>query len=88
MDNKVDRLRNKEIFRTTKPQAPVKLIIDNAKLSSRDIGINTSCQYLHTLVENVYQRYHRIYLEGFGSLQDPRSSVNYNGTLLTLESWA
>jgi hypothetical protein len=60
-DNKVVHLRNKKIFRTTKPQAPVKLIIDNAKLSSiRDIGTNTSCQYLQTLVEYVYQTYHRI----------------------------
>jgi hypothetical protein len=34
-------LRNKEIIRTTKPQTPVKLTLDNAQLSSnRDIGMN------------------------------------------------
>jgi hypothetical protein len=37
----ITHLRNKEIIRTTKPQTPVKLSIDNAQLSSnRDIGMN------------------------------------------------
>jgi hypothetical protein len=31
-----------------------------------------SCQYLHTLVENIDQRYRRIYLEDFALLLDPR----------------
>jgi hypothetical protein len=32
--NKTEHLRDKELFRTTKPQKPVKLIIDNSQLSS------------------------------------------------------
>jgi hypothetical protein len=36
-------MRNKEIFRNTKPQKLVKLIIDKAQLNSnRDIGVNMS----------------------------------------------
>jgi hypothetical protein len=32
---------------------------------------HNSSQYLHTLVENVCQRYHKIYLEDFVSQLDP-----------------
>jgi hypothetical protein len=45
--------------------------IDSIQLSSkRDIGMNTrhrgSCQYLHTLVEYIYQRYHTKDLQDVG----------------------
>ncbi len=41
-----------------------------------------SCEYLHALVENVYQRYHMIYLEKFASQLDSRSYKEslYNST--------
>jgi len=40
-DNKAGHLRDKESFRTIKPQKPVKLTIDNSKLGgNRDIGMN------------------------------------------------
>jgi hypothetical protein len=73
---RLNHLRNKENFRTTKLQKPVKLSIDNIQLSSiRDIGKKLrqykACQYWHNLVENIYQRYCRIYLEDIASLLDP-----------------
>lgn len=40
-DNKTHHLRNKEIFRTIKPQKPAKVTLDNAQISSiRDVGMN------------------------------------------------
>jgi hypothetical protein len=50
--------------------------------SKQDIGmkirhtnhVNTSILQLHSLVENDYQAYHRIYHEDFASQVDPRSS--------------
>jgi hypothetical protein len=40
-DIKTDHQRDKEIFRTTKPQKPVKLTIDNSQLNNnRDIAMN------------------------------------------------
>jgi hypothetical protein len=59
-----------------KLQKPVKLSIDNIQLSSiRDIGKKLrqykACQYWHNLVENIYQRFHRIYLEDIASSLDP-----------------
>jgi hypothetical protein len=70
-DNKPDHLRVKELFTTTKPQKPVKLTIGNSQLCSNQ-GTGMITRHLHTLVEKVCQRYHRIYLENFGSQQDPR----------------
>jgi hypothetical protein len=65
----MDHLINKEICRTTKPEKSAKLTIDNAQLSSNgDIGMNmrdTSHEHLHPLVQSIYQRYHKIYLEDF-----------------------
>jgi hypothetical protein len=66
-------LREKELFTATKPQKPVKLTIDNSQICMNMRHANTIFQYLHPLVENMYQRYHRIYLEDFVSQIDPRS---------------
>jgi hypothetical protein len=67
-------LKDKELFTTTKPQKPVKLTVDNTQL--RYWNEHEACesfQYLHILVENICQRYHRIYLEDIDSQLDPRS---------------
>jgi hypothetical protein len=52
-DNKIGHLRDKESFRTTKPQKPVKWTIDNSKLgSNRDIGMTMK----HNLDPRSYKR--------------------------------